>query len=91
MPKHGKKYLAAAAKTSDVARSAEDAVALVGELYNHFGVDSLVAEDRQRPVQFVVGGVPGKNRACDLKFAWCSHVLVRSGCPIPRAGDCAVR
>ena len=32
MPKHGKKYMAAVAKTSNVARSAEDAVALVKSL-----------------------------------------------------------
>ena len=32
MPKHGKKYNAAAAQTSEVARSAEDAVALVKKI-----------------------------------------------------------
>ena len=59
MPKHGKKYLAAAAKTSDVARSAEDAVALVKslapanfdetvELHVSTGADPRHAEQQNR-------------------------------------------
>lgn len=61
MPKHGKKYLAAAAKTSDVPRSAEDAVALVKslapanfdetvELHVSTGADPRHAEQQIREV-----------------------------------------
>ncbi|MDA1256680.1 MAG: 50S ribosomal protein L1 [Chloroflexi bacterium] len=61
MPKHGKKYNAAAAQTSEVARSAEDAVALVKkiapakfdetvELHVSTGADPRHAEQQIREV-----------------------------------------
>ena len=57
----------------------ENAVAFGRELNDHFRIDAFVPKDGQSPVQFVISCVPGEDRACDLKIAWCSHVLMRLG------------